>query len=75
MKNKVLSFIHDKNAYNLGQRLTNGGLVLVSVGVASALIGNRIRINAVDERVIIGGELLEKYFNKIYKTVIEEMGS
>ena len=64
-----------KKAYNLGQYLTNGGLILVSVGVVSALIGNQIRINAVDERVIIGGELLEKYFNEVYKTVIEKMES
>lgn len=75
MRNKVLSFIHDKKAYNLGQYLTNGGLILVSVGVVSALIGNQIRINAVDERAIIGGELLEKYFNEVYKTVIEKMES
>ena len=47
----------------------------MSVGVVSALIGNQIRINAVDERVIIGGELLEKYFNEVYKTVIEKMES
>ena len=38
----------------------------------SALIGNRIRINTVDDRVIIGGENLEKFFSETYESVIED---
>lgn len=64
MKTKVLSFICDMKTYNVGQYMTNGGLILASIGVVSALIGNRIRINTVDDRVIIGGENLEKFLAK-----------
>ena len=59
MKTKVLSFIRDMKTYNVGQYMTNRGLILASIGVVSALIGSRIRINTVDDRVIIGGEKLE----------------
>ena len=52
--------------------MTNGGLILASIGVVSALIGNRIRINTVDDRVIIGGENLEKFFSETYESVIED---
>lgn len=72
MKTNVLSFIRDMKTYNIGQYMTNGGLILVSVGVLSALIGNRLRINTVDDRVIIGGEKLEKFFNETCKSVEEE---
>lgn len=72
MKRNVLTFIRDMKAYNIGQYMTNGGLILVSVGAISALVGNRLRINTVDSRVIIGGEKLERFFNEIYKTVIEK---
>ena len=72
MKTKVLSVICDMKTYNVGQYMTNGGLILASIGVVSALIGNRIRINTVDDRVIIGGENLEKFFSETYESVIED---
>ena len=72
MKTKVLSFIRDMKTYNVGQYMTNGGLILASIGVVSALIGSRIRINTVDNRVIIGGEKLEKFFSETYESVIED---
>ena len=72
MKRNVLTLIRDMKAYNVGQHMTNAGLILVSVGVISALVGNQVRINAVDSRAIIGGEKLEKFFGETFKHAIEK---
>jgi len=58
--------------HNIGQYMTNGGLILASFGVLVALIGNRMRINTWDDRIILGGEKLEEKFDELYRSVIEE---
>lgn len=72
MKTKVLSLCRDMKAHNIGQHMTNGGLILASMGILTAMIGNRVRINALDERVILGGDKLEKKFKEMYQSVIKK---
>ena len=54
MKTKVLSLCRDMKTHNIGQYMTNGGLILASMGILTALIGNRLRINTWDDRAILG---------------------
>lgn len=72
MKTNVLSFCHNMKIHNIGQYMTNGGLILASFGVLTALIGNRMRINTWDDRIILGGEKLEEKFDELYRSVTEE---
>ena len=71
MKTKVLSLCRDMKAHNIGQYMTNGGLILASLGILTALIGNRVRINSWDERLILGGDKLEQRFDEMYQSVIK----
>ena len=72
MKTKVLSLCRDMKTHNIGQYMTNGGLILASMGILTALIGNRLRINAWDERIIIGHDKLEEKFDEMYQSVTEK---
>ena len=72
MKTNVLILCKDKKTYNVGQYMTNGGLILAATGIVAAMIGNRLRINATDTRVIIGHSNLEKTFNEMYQSIIKE---
>ena len=58
--------------HNIGQYMTNGGLILASMGILTALIGNQLRINAWDDRVIIGHDKLEGWFDEMYRSVTEK---
>ncbi len=71
MKTNVLCFCRNMKNHNIGQHMTNGGLILASIGVLTAIIGNRVRINAYDDRVIIGGKKLVEKFDEMYQSVIE----
>lgn len=72
MKTKVLSLCRDMKTHNIGQRMTNGGLILASFGVLTALIGNRLRNNVWDERTIIGYDKLEEMFDEMYRSVTKK---
>lgn len=72
MKTNVLIFCKDMKTYNIGQYMTNGGLILAATGILAAMIGNRLRINSTDDRVIIGHSNLEKMFSEMYQSVIKE---
>lgn len=71
MKTKVLSLCQDMKAHNIGQYMTNGGLILASLGILTALVGNRVRINSWDERLILGSDKLEQKFDEMYQSVIK----
>lgn len=72
MKTKVLSLCRDMKTHNIGQRMTNSGLILASLGILMALIGNRLRNNVWDERTIIGYDKLEEMFDEMYRSVTEK---
>ncbi len=72
MKTKVLSLCRDMKTHNIGQYMTNGGLILASMGILTALIGNQLRNNTWDDRVIIGYDKLAEKFDEMYRSVTEE---
>lgn len=72
MGTNVLCFCRNMKSHNIGQYMTNGGLILASVGVLTAIIGNRVRINSYDDRVILGGKKLEEKFTEMYQSVMEK---
>ncbi len=72
MKTNVLCFCHNMNRYNIGQYMTNVGLILASIGTLTAIIGNRVRINTCDDRIIIGGKKLEEKFSEMCQSVVKE---
>ncbi len=72
MKTKVLGLCRDMKTHNIGQYMTNGGLIVASIGILTALIGNRLRINTWDDRVIIGHDKLETKFDEMFQSVTEK---